>query len=66
MGQKCQKELFFLLIYYVEVRQFALVSDPAQPVSTAGNAGMETGIHNRHIKGRRGVSLQMSRLTRLR
>lgn len=66
MGQKCQKELFFSLIYYVEVRRFALVSDPARLASTAGNAGTETGIHNRHIEGRGGFNLQMNRSAQLR
>lgn len=53
---------FFPLIYYVEVRKFTLVSDPARPASTAGNAGLETGIHNRHMEGRGGFNLQMQPL----
>lgn len=54
----------FLLIYYVEVRRFALVSDPAVPASAAGNAEMKTGIHNDHVKGHRGFDPRMNRSTR--
>lgn len=69
LDHKSAKGSFFPpppLIYYVEARRFALVSKPVRPASTAGTAGMEAGIHNRHMEGRGGFNLQMQLLRRER